>query len=445
MKRNFLTGLITGLCGALFLFTILGAALLYVEGKEEVKSNSNGNTSENTSEDTSKGSSENTSKNSSDNSAENSTGSVQEQDVNKEEVPYDDIVKKLTFLQMLVDNYYLEDVKDISFADGIYKGFISSLDDPYSTYYTAEEYSALMESSSGIYCGIGATVSQDVKTGIITIIKPFKDSPAYKVGILPGDIIYKVNDEEVTGVDLSEVVSKMKGVEGTTVKISVMREGEIDPLDFTITRQEIEVPTIESKMLDNKIGYITIMEFDEVTVEQFIKAVDDLEAQGMKGLVVDVRNNPGGLLDSVVKILDRLLPPELIVYTEDKFNNREEEKAVDKKKINVPMAVLINGNSASAAEIFAGTLQDYKTATIIGTTSFGKGIVQKVIPLSDGTAVKLTISKYYTPSGRNIHGKGITPDIEVELDPAMQKEIIIPVDKDNQLQEAIKNVMSKMK
>jgi carboxyl-terminal processing protease len=237
----------------------------------------------------------------------------------------------------------------------------------------------------------------------------------------------------------------MKGKEGTTVKISVVREGKTDPVEFTITRQKIEVPTIEAKMLDNKIGYITISEFDEVTVNQFKASVDKLEKQGMKGLIVDVRNNPGGLLDSVVNILDRLLPPELIVYTEDKKGKREEEKAVDTKKVTVPMAVLINGESASASEIFAGTLQDYKAATIIGTTSFGKGIVQKVIPLSDGSAVKLTISKYFTPSGRNIHGTGITPDIKVELNEAMQKEVVIPVDKDNQLQEAIKTIKSKMK
>jgi carboxyl-terminal processing protease len=165
----------------------------------------------------------------------------------------------------------------------------------------------------------------------------------------------------------------------------------------------------------------------------------------MKGLIVDVRNNPGGLLDSVVKILDRLLPPELIVYTEDKYDNRTEEKAVDAAKIKVPMAVLINGQSASASEIFAGTIQDYKTGTIVGTTSFGKGIVQKVIPLSDGTAVKLTISKYFTPKGRNIHGTGIKPDVEVELNDEMKKEIIIPIEKDNQLQEAIKIVKEKMK
>lgn len=418
MKKNFVSGLITGLCGALFLVTILGAVLVYVQSKSEVKVQDTPETQK----------------------------TVEDQEVKTdEEVPYEDIVQKLNFLQKLVDNYYLKDVKDISFADGIYKGFIASLDDPYSTYYTADEYSALMESSSGVYCGIGATVSQDAKSGIITIIKPFKDSPANKAGILPGDVIYKVNDEEVTGVDLSEVVSKMKGIEGTTVKIAIMREGEPDPLECTITRKEIEVPTIEYQMLDNKIGYIKITEFDEITVDQFVAAVDDLEAQKMNGLIVDVRDNPGGLLDSVVKILDRLLPPELIVYTEDKYNKREEEKAVDKKQINVPMAVLINGNSASAAEIFSGTLQDYGVATLIGTTSFGKGIVQKVIPLSDGTAVKLTISKYYTPKGRNIHGTGIAPDIEVELNKDMQKEIVVPIDKDNQLQEAIKNIAGKIK
>lgn len=415
MKKNFITGMITGLCSALLLFIITGTALVLVQNKAEGNVNNLANTSND------------------------------EQAAEDEEISYDDIVNKLTFLQKLVDNYYLEDVDNAEFADGIYKGFISSLEDPYSVYYTKEEYSALKESSSGIYCGIGATVSQDAKTGIITIVKPFATGPAYKAGILPGDIIYKVNDEAVTGVDLSEVVSKMKGEAGTTVKVTIVREGESDPIDYTITRAKIEVPTIEYQMLDNKIGYIVISEFDEITVDQFVEAVDTLEEKGMKGLIIDVRNNPGGLLDSVVSILDRLLPPELIVYTEDKNGNREEEKATDAKKVTVPMAVLINGQSASASEIFAGTLQDYKAATIIGTTSFGKGIVQKVIPLSDGTAVKLTISKYFTPNGRNIHGIGITPDIEIELSKDMQKEVIIPIDKDNQLQKAIKLLKKKIK
>ena len=416
MKKNFLAGLLTGICSVLLLFVVLGSAMIYLREKSYEKNSS----------------------------AQEITQADQKEEV-IEEASYEEILQKLEYLEMLVDNYYLEDVKEISFADGIYKGFISSLEDPYSTYYTKEEYNALRESSSGVYHGIGATVSQDAKSGIITIVKPFKNSPAYKAGILPGDIIFKVNEEEVTGMDLSEVVSRMKGVEGTTVDITIVREDVTEPMEFTVTRQKIEVPTIEYQMLEDKLGYIVISEFDEITVEQFIAAVDKLEADGMKGLIVDVRNNPGGLLDSVVRMLDRLLPPELIVYTEDKYNNREDAKAVDAKKINVPMAVMINGNSASAAEIFAGTLQDYKTATIVGTTSFGKGIVQKVIPLSDGTAVKLTISKYYTPKGRNIHGSGITPDVVVELNEAMKKEVVIPIEKDNQLQEAIKVIKNKVK
>lgn len=428
MKRNFIAGLVTGLFGALFLFTVIGAAFVLVEGMKEVQKQDTVTESEANLD-----------------AEEETAGNTVKAAEETNEIPYDQIIGKLSYLEKLVDNYYLEDVKEVDFADGIYKGFIASLEDPYSTYYTKEEYDALMESSSGIYCGIGATVSQNADTGVITIVKPFKDSPAYKAGVLPGDIIYKVDGEEVTGVDLSEVVSRMKGVEGTTVDIEFIREGESDPVKLTITRAKIEVPTIEWQMLDNKIGYVIITEFDEITVTQFNKAVNELKAKGMKGLIVDVRDNPGGLLDSVVEILDRILPPELIVYTEDKYGNREEEKADDTKKLTIPMAVLINGNSASAAEIFAGTLKDYKVATIIGTTSFGKGIVQKVIPLSDGTAVKLTISKYYTPSGKNIHKIGIEPDIKVELNDALKQEVIIPIDKDNQLQEAIKHIKSKIK
>ncbi len=418
MKRNFISGLLTGLCGALLIFTLLGAVLVHVGNKENQEFNS----------------------------ATASDGKVKVQaSESTNQISYPNIVQKLTFLQKLIDEYYLEDVKEDTFADGIYKGFISSLKDPYSTYYTETEYKALMESSSGVYCGIGATVSQNAETGVITIVKPFEGSPAHKAGILPGDIIYKVDGKEVTGEDLSEVVSNMKGLEGSKVVITVVREGESDPISYTVKRAKIEVPTVEYQMLENKIGYISILQFDEVTVEQFNTAVDKLEAKGMKGLIIDVRDNPGGLLASVVKIVDRLVKPGLVVYTEDKYGNREEEKATDKAAVSLPMAVLINGNSASASEIFAGTLQDDKVATVIGTTSFGKGIVQKVIPLSDGSAVKLTISKYYTPSGRNIHGVGITPDIKVELNKELKQELTIPKEKDNQLQKAISTISKKIK
>ena len=345
----------------------------------------------------------------------------------KDEDPYEEIVEKLSVMQMLIDRLYLEEVDKDAFATGIYRGFRNSLGDPYSTYYTKEEYATLIETSSGVYHGIGAVVSQDVKTGIITILRPYKDGPAYKAGLLPDDILYKVEGEEVTGEDLSEVVSKIKGKEGTKVNITIYREGVAEPIDFTIVRQKINIPTIEFEMLEDSIGYIQIVEFDEITISQFNNAIKSLEKEGMKGLIVDVRNNPGGLLDSVVNILDRLLPKGLIVYTEDKNKNREEEHAKKSDKFTKPLAVLINGNSASASEIFAGALQEYEKATIIGTTSYGKGIVQRVIPLTDGTAVKLTISKYFNSKGRNIHGTGIVPDIEIELDEELKQLVTIPM------------------
>lgn len=404
MKKNFLTGFLSGLCGAIIIFLAVGAAYVYVidtPDKNYVP-------------------------------MENASASEK-----KEEDSYEHIIEKLSVLQMLVDTYYLDEVDNDALATGIYKGFIASLDDPYSTYYTKEEYKSLLESSSGVYFGIGAVVSQDVKTGVITIVKPYKDTPAYKAGLLPDDIIYKVEGEEVTGKDLSEVVSKMKGKEGTKVNITIIREGVDEPIDFNIERQKINIPTIEHKMLDGDIGYIQITEFDEITISQFYSAINELEKLGMKGLVVDVRDNPGGLLNSVVNILDRLLPKCLIVYTEDKYKQREEEHAENPDKFDKPLAVLINGNSASASEIFAGAIQDYGIGTIVGTTSFGKGIVQKVIPLTDGTAVKLTISKYFTPKGRDIHKTGIKPDVEVELDDEVKQLVNIPIEKDNQLQKAI--------
>ncbi len=421
MKRNFVTGLLSGLCGTIVLFAVVIGVYFFAGGRLIT----------NAQHDIEDG-------------AENNQ-TVGTQQVSDKEAPFKEVVSKLSFLETLVDKYYLNDVNPDAFADGIYKGFMSSLKDPYSTYYTKEEYSALMDSSSGSYCGIGATVSQDVKTGIITVVKPFETGPAQKAGILPGDILYTVDGEKVTGLDLTQVVSKMKGKEGTEVQIAIVREGVTEPMNFTITRGEVEVPTVSSQMLKGKIGYIIISEFDEITVGQFVSAVDKLEKDGMKGLVVDVRNNPGGMLTSVVSILDRLLPKGLVVYTEDKYGNRVEQNAKDAIKINVPMAVLINGNSASASEIFAGTIQDDKAGTIIGTTSFGKGIVQKVIPLTDGTAVKMTISKYYTPKGRNIQGIGITPDIKVELNDDLRQMAKIPLDKDNQLQEAIKCVKDQIK
>lgn len=376
---------------------------------------------------------------------ENASVKTENTSAAKTEVSDQQIMNKLNTLEGLIGKYYMEDVDKNTMAEGIYKGLLGSLNDPYSVYYTKDEYAALMESSSGVYYGIGATVSANAKTGVLSIVKPFVGGPAYEAGILPGDVLYKVNGEEVTGKDISEVVGKIKGKEGTTVNVTIIREGKSKPIDFTITRKKVEVPTIEYQMLDGKIGYIAVSEFDEITAEQFRAAINDLEKQGEKGLVIDIRNNPGGLLDTVVDMLKRMLPKGMIVYTEDKYGNRDEYKSDGKEEFKKPLAVLINGNSASASEIFAGAIQDYKIGTIVGTTSFGKGIVQSILPLNDGTAIKVTVSKYYTPKGRNIHKIGITPDVTVELNDSLKQKVIIEKSEDNQLQKAIQIINKKIK
>jgi len=356
-------------------------------------------------------------------------------------VTSDAVQEKMDEIIEKIDSYYLNEVDRQALIDGLFAGLLSGLGDPYSVYYTEEELAAMQESTSGEYSGIGATMSQNVETGVVSIVKPFEGSPAAEAGILPGDIIYKVEDEEVTGWDLSSIVAKVKGKAGTTVNITIVREGESDYITLEVERRNIEVPTISHEMLDNSIGYIYIMEFDEVTYSQFVEALDDLESQGMERLIVDVRDNPGGLLSTVSDILDLLLPEGLIVYTEDKNGKREEILSDDKHQFTKPLVVLVNGNSASASEIFAGAIQDYGIGTIVGTTTFGKGIVQRLVYLSDGTALKLTISKYFTPSGNNIHGIGIVPDVEVELIDEVRKQVTITHEEDNQLQTAIEVLM----
>ena len=258
-----------------------------------------------------------------------------------------------------------------------------------------------------------------------------------EAGLRPGDILYKVGDAEVTGMDLTMVVSQIKGEENTKVLISVAREGEEDYLEFQVERRTIEIQTVGSAMLEDQIGYISITSFDDVTTDQFMKALDELETQGIKGLIVDLRGNGGGLVSSVCAILDRLLPEGLIVYTEDKYGNREEETSDAEHYFDKPLAVLVNGNSASASEIFAGAIKDYGIGTLVGTKTYGKGIVQKIYPLHDGTAVKLTVSKYYTPKGNNIHEIGIEPDVEIDLEEALKKEVVVPLGEDNQVQKAL--------
>lgn len=345
-----------------------------------------------------------------------------------------EVLSKLEMLEMYIRGYYLDEIDDDQMEDYLYYGLVAGLGDPYAAYYNEEETQSMLDSSSGNYCGIGAVFSQNLMTGVITVTRVYEGCPSYEAAILPEDILYMVEGEEITGQDLTNVVTKIKGEEGTEVTITMLR-GE-KTIDFTMKRQMIEVPTIEHEMLADHVGYILITEFDGVTDEQFGEALDELETQGMKSLVIDLRNNGGGSVESVCNIADVLLPEGPIVYTEYKGEEREARNS-DKECIEIPMAVIINGASASASEILSGALQDYGAAKIVGTQSYGKGIVQSVLDLQDGTALKLTTAKYYTPNGNDIHGVGITPDVEIDLPEELKTEVTLSLEEDVQLQKAI--------
>lgn len=380
------------------------------------------------------------------NQAENQDGSL---DLNR-------ITKKITTLQQIIDKYYLFDEDTTKVEDWIYKGMMYGLNDPYTTYYTAEEYQKLSEDTEGEYHGIGVMISQNRSTGIITVIKVFKDTPAAEAGMRPGDVLYKVGDMEVTGMDMDILVKDyIKGKDGSEVALTVFRQDEGEYVDLKMERRNVTVQTVEYQMLEDHVGYIAVSQFDVVTADQFKAAVDDLEKQGMKKLLVDLRNNPGGVLDTVVGMLDYILPDDLIiegdknlvrtnteatllVYMADKNGKGGQEYASDGHSLDIPMAVLVNGESASASEVFTGAMKDYGRATVVGTKTFGKGIVQNLIPLDNGTAIKMTTAHYYTPSGFDLHGKGIEPDVEVELKEELKNQITVDVKEDNQIQAALK-------
>ncbi|QUO32121.1 S41 family peptidase [Faecalicatena sp. Marseille-Q4148] len=324
--------------------------------------------------------------------------------------------KKLEELKGLIDEVYLheEEVDEEALTEGIYQGYIAALNDPYSAYYTTEETKEMMESTSGEYSGIGALMSQNRETGVITIANVYENSPAAEAGMKNEDILYKVEGEEVTGVDLSEVVTRVKGEEGTEVKMTLLRGADRQEIEITAVRRKLQTQTVSYEMKEGQIGYIRVSEFDEVTLEQFREAKAALESQGMASMLIDLRGNPGGNLSTVCDMLREILPEGLIVYTEERDGERTEYKCDGKTPWEKPLAVLINGASASASEIFAGAVQDYGIGQLVGTTTYGKGVVQQLFPMTDGTMVKLTIAEYFTPKGRNIDGTGIVPDVEVE-------------------------------
>lgn len=317
---------------------------------------------------------------------------------------------KLEEIQERLASSFYYDVDGETLITYLLKGMTIGLDDPYANYYTAEEIKSIAELTEGEYYGIGVTLLQDAESGTIRIVGIYEGSPAWNAGMQTDDQIIKVNGEDVTGLDLTTVVAKVKA-EMKTV-ITVLR-GE-EELEFSMELTEVEIPTISYEMLEGNTGYLKIAEFDTVTVQQFEDAIVQLQELGMEGLIVDVRDNPGGTLDSVCDILDALLPEGLIVSIEDKDGYQETYMSDEERIYEGELVVLVNGNSASASEIFAGTLQDYELGTVIGTTTYGKGVVQRTYLLEDGSAIKFTAEKYYTAKGQDIDGNGITPDLFVE-------------------------------
>ena len=356
----------------------------------------------------------------------------------------EDTVKKINELGTYIDYYYYDDVEEQELRDGLYAGLLEGVGDKYSVYYNADEYADLQVSTTGQYYGIGAGLSQNKTTMEVTVNKIYEGTPSEAAGMKKDDVILSVDGTEATSMELTNLVKLIRGDEGTTVHIEIYRPSTEENLSFDVERADVTLPSVSSQMLENSIGYILIDSFETDTAKQFEQALADLQAQGMKSLIVDVRYNPGGMLTSVVQILDDILPEGLLVYIEDKYGNRQDYNSDGDTYLDCPIAVLMNENSASAAEIFAGAIKDYDYGTLIGTTTYGKGIVQTIFPLEDGDAVKITTAKYFTPKGNYIHGVGIDPDIELEYEYLNPDGEEYEMQYDNQVQKAIEVLTEKM-
>lgn len=356
----------------------------------------------------------------------------------------EDTVKKINELGTYIDYYYYDDVEEQELRDGLYAGLLEGVGDKYSVYYNADEYADLQVSTTGQYYGIGAGLSQNKTTMEVTVNKIYEGTPSEAAGMKKDDVILSVDGTEATSMELTNLVKLIRGDEGTTVHIEIYRPSTEENLSFDVERADVTLPSVSSQMLENSIGYILIDSFETDTAKQFEQALADLQAQGMKSLIVDVRYNPGGMLTSVVQILDDILPEGLLVYIEDKYGNRQDYNSDGDTYLDCPIAVLMNENSASAAEIFAGAIKDYDYGTLIGTTTYGKGIVQTIFPLENGDAVKITTAKYFTPKGNYIHGVGIDPDIELEYEYLNPDGEEYEMQYDNQVQKAIEVLTEKM-
>ena len=349
--------------------------------------------------------------------ADRSSDSVQEELLSENNVVDKEMLDKLSSIEKILDEYYYkDDVDQDALKEGVYRGILDAVGDPYTCYFSEEELNDLMESMEGVYYGLGAYVTLDQSGMYPMITAPIAGSPAEEADLRPGDIVYEINGESTYGKSLDAAVSMMRGEEGTEVEVTIARSTEKDYIHVTLVRRRVEAPTVTYEMLEDNMAYIQISEFSEITVDQFADALATMRASGMEGLILDLRANPGGSLSSVVGVSKMLLPEGLILYTEDKQGKRVEYKCDGRREFDKPLVVLVDGNSASSSEVLAGAIKDYELGPLVGTTTFGKGIVQTVLPLKDGSAMKVTTSSYYSPKGYNIHGTGIEPDVVCEFD-----------------------------
>lgn len=361
---------------------------------------------------------------------------------------------KAVALEEYIKSNYIEDVDKQKLEDGQLRGLFEAIEDPYSVYMNEEEFSDFVEHTKGTFGGIGVVVSLDEEDNKLTVERTIKGGPSESLGIKRGDKIIKVDGKEYKPQNYSnvvmmreDIVKALRGKPGTKVNITLLRTGndkKEEIIDKEVKREEIRNETVESQMLNEDIGYISIDSFDEITADDFKKQLEELKKKNLKGLVLDLRFNPGGILDVSTDIANEFMGKGTIVYTEDKNKKRNYIKS-DSKKLGLPLAILVNGESASASEVVSGAVQDSGDGVIVGTKTFGKGIVQTVKPLSDGSGVKLTISEYFTPKGRTIHKKGVEPDIVVELPKDVEQIGPEHLDEDTQLKKAVEIVKSKIK
>jgi len=352
---------------------------------------------------------------------------------------------KIQQVKQVIDEMYLWEYDQEDLYEGQIKGMVDALGDPYSVYMTKDEYESFNIETDGIYGGVGIIVTPG-EDDLITVVSPIEDTPGERAGIRTGDKIIKVEGKEYFSETMDEAVSLMRGEPDTDVQITIMRrdkDGNTETFDLNITREIIRLQSVKSGVVQEDIGYIRLTAFDNLTYEDFRKALMDIQSKNVKGIVLDLRSNPGGLLNVSVDIADELLGEGTVVYTEDKYKQRQYEES-DSKMVDLPLVVLVNEGSASASEILAGAIRDLDRGTLVGTTTFGKGLVQRIRDLPDGSGIKVTVAEYFTPDGINIHGTGIEPDVVVELNEDVEGIGLDYLDQDNQLQKAIEVLREKL-